>query len=1303
MKAWFRLSSVMQTLAISLILISNTNTALAEGRGPTFKVPPPGTIELPNAVPNSGYTFDLKTLLATQGEPPLKWEVSGAPIWLKLDSANSRVTGNPSAADAGLAKFRISVQDKNVEGGEIDRDIQILVFAPPQFTTDKIDLGIQNEDVAWTFDLKPYVKNPAGGPLTFDSSGLRPWMSLDKATGILTGTPRRTHVGTYTGITFVVKGTGGESTASAYGQVKLVIKPPKWIKKEIAIENANEDSPYSRNVVEFVINTDPLINDIKYEIISATPPPWLKIGTSSGNLFGTPKAVNIGAISVTVRLSAVYSGVTYDDTSTFKFSVIHVNHPPEWLAKPLNLPSGATGVAYAQDLSKSAKDVDVGDVLTYSIIAFNGPGTAWATIDAKTGKLSGTPKKDNVGDNSFMVSVTDQGGLSDQTTVQMKVIKSNEPPYWLANPTILPTAKEDQSYGQDLNNFAKDPDGDKLTYTLLDNVSWLTLNPNGVLSGTPSKKDLGLHKFTVRVSDGIAGSAVAEIQVFVEHTNHAPVWTQNPIILTVKEKLPMSESIAAFAQDPDDGDKLVFSLIEGKPWASLSAEGLFTGTPQREDVGDNTYKVRVADIGGLVADVTVIIRVLHVNQPPYWTDNPVILPNAKEGEGYSASVYDFAKDPDLNDTKRFVKLAGGPSWVRLSADGVVSGTPQRGDVGVNEFQVRVLDKENADAVTTVRITVEKVNRPPRWRQNPILLGQAFEDTTFSFNLADYAIDDDGDKLTFTKIDGPAWMFVGQDGTLTGTPMKSDVGPFVATFRVSDGQLSADTKGQGEVVHKNHPPVINAGMPIFEVKERSIRIEDLTKWVSDSDNDKLTFELESFAEFVTLSADGSLKMSPKFKHIGDHTLKFKVNDAEMAAHGEIKIKVLRDPRPPVWLTDPIRFEAKTNELFTASVSGEARDLDGLRITFKKKSGPDWLAMDSEGNLRGTPKEADLGQRQWEVDACNDLLCATGHVIVVVKVGTQVDEIQVDTADPNARAEYTWIIDNSSWCDKTIRALKKYIHVFYNTMSVIKHQGIYLSADAQKHDGTPIRANGGPLLISSNNSPAQDFLKRLDGGISEDKCGNCNNSPIWSLFRFLQKAPGISEIYHNGFFMQGVPTDAMMVSHQRDHFPTFTKNKPDMKNWTADDFAESYKKTYAGENQPFRANAMAPKCPKLISNNTHSAAPENAYRVVVDATGGKYYATGCEFNMEEALVDYAQRIIFRAYVHGKNKIKLSKQPIQVATSMKVYLGQQELKGNTGAATDLWFYNESTNEVNLRWWLIDQGQVKPGDKVRVEYRVS
>ena len=1326
MTVWIRLAAIVQIaglLTASPVLAQTKTKAQASkarattrnvtrtaARGPQFKIPAPGILQFPTGIPGQPYTFDLRTLLAVTGEPPLRWEISGAPTWLKLDSDGGKVTGDPAAANAGVAKFKLSVQDSTGEGGEIDREAEVVVFAPPTFTIDKIDLGIQNEgQTDWSFDLKPFVSNPAGGTLTFDATGLRPWMSLDKNTGILTGVPQRADVGKYNGITVIAKGVSGQGTAGAYGEVRLVIKAPKWIKKEITLENAKEDSAYSRNLVEFVINPDPLLADLNYEIVSETPPPWLSMGKTSGNLFGTPGAKNVGNISVTIRLFATYNGKTYDDTSVFKFTVVHTNHAPQWLSKPLNLPQGATGVVYNQDLSKSATDVDK-DKLTYTIVSFNGPGAAWAKIDPNTGVLSGTPNKDNVGDNSFVVKVEDPGGLSDITTVQFKVIKSNEPPYWLAVPTILVSAKEDQTYGIDLNNYAKDPDSDKLTFTPLDDTSWLTVNANGIVTGKPGKSNLGLTKFTVRVADGISGSAISEIQVFVEHTNHAPYWTQNPITFSVKERepLPASINILGYAKDDDDGDTLTMSLIEGKPWATLDPKtGQFSGTPVRDNVGANTFKVRLADSAGLTADVVVIINVIKVNQAPYWEPTPVVLANAKERQAYSASLWDFAKDPDIGDTKRFVLLSGAPAWVRVSPDGMVTGTPQRSDVGVNEFQVRVLDAANADAVTVVRVTVEKVNQPPRWRQNPIQLGEAYEDTTFAFDLTPYAVDDDGDKLTYKLVSGPSWMFVGQDGKITGTPMKTDLGPFVATFSVSDGQAEAQTTGKGTVVHKNHPPTIAADMPVFEIKERSTRAEDLKKWVKDSDGDVLHFVLESTSDFVKLADDGTLTMEPKFKHIGDHTLNFKVNDAEIAIHGQIKIKVIRDPRPPVWLTDPIRFEGKTNEAFVNSVAGEARDLDGLRITFRKKSGPVWLTVDSEGGLKGTPRQADLGLNAFVLEACNDVMCTTegGNVLIDVKVGTQVDVVQVDTADPNAQAEYTWVIDNSKWCDKVIVALKKYINVFYSAMSVIQHKGIYLSADAFKHDGTPIRVANGPLLIDSNNNPAQDFLKRLDSGISEDRCGNCNNSPIWSLFRFTQKVVGMSEIYHNGYVMPGLGTDAMMVSQQRDHFPTFTKNKPEMKNWKAEDFADAYKKFYASEQQSFRANAMAPKCPKLSENGTHGepSAPENAYRTVVDATGGKYYATGCDFNMEAALKDYAQRIIFRAYVHAKHTIKLSKTPIQVANTMKVRLGDQELPGNTGADTDYWYYDQGTNSVKLRWHLIDQGQIKPGDKVSVEYRVS
>jgi hypothetical protein len=626
-------------------------------------------------------------------------------------------------------------------------------------------------------------------------------------------------------------------------------------------------------------------------------------------------------------------------------------------------------------------------------------------------------------------------------------------------------------------------------------------------------------------------------------------------------------------------------------------------------------------------------------------------------------------------------------------------------VGLGTLQVQVADRASATDVATVTIHVDKVPHPPRWRQNPIRMNTASEDTVYTFRLSDYAVDDDSLPLHFRKVSGPDWMTVSDDGVLTGSPSKPDIGTQTAVFEASDGTLTAETSGIVQVIHVNHAPVIGQ-IPPFNIKERQIVKGALSQYVSDPDGDKLNYVLVNAESWMTLSPTGDLVMSPQYAQVGTHGFAFRVDDGQLVTQGNIQIVVARDPRPPIWLQDPIRLQAKTNQLTSGDVSTIARDLDGIPLTFSKKDGKSWLSVGRTGALTGTPGSSDSGDNLFTLTACNDKLCADARLIVSVQPGTTVDTVQVDTVVPGAAAETLWVLDNSTSTKQAVESLKAQIHLYFEDLAgaQVHDTGLLLSSDVRKWEGLPIRNNNqGPLLMQwSDSNRASDFGARVDYAFSDGSCGNCDNSPIWSMHLFYNRLPQIAEIYQKHYFMSSVAGDALIMTSQREHFPGYAKSDAQYDRYTAADYARDFSGVNSTAGKPFRVSVLAPECPALHDGDPSNGAPADAYYELAAHTGGAYYSNGCNYNMPTVLHDFAKKVIFRAELNAKSRIKLSKRPVEVST-MKVNVGGTDLTGNSGGAADQWTFDPPTNSVLIRWDRVAPDKVKPGDAITVTYQAS
>ena len=127
------------------------------------------------------------------------------------------------------------------------------------------------------------------------------------------------------------------------------------------------------------------------------------------------------------------------------------------------------------------------------------------------------------------------------------------------------------------------------------------------------------------------------------------------------------------------------------------------------------------------------------------------------------------------------------------------------------------------------------NLPPAFHSDPADGGIHLAGTPYKGNLAPHVKDENGDPLSFTKINGPDWLTISPDGGLSGTPAKGVEGKQIWTVQVSDGELSTEGRLQIELtgsVSAVLPPLSDAAANVLTRKCVSCHAGeplDLSSW------------------------------------------------------------------------------------------------------------------------------------------------------------------------------------------------------------------------------------------------------------------------------------------------------------------------------------------------------------------------------------------------------------------------------------------------------------------------------------------
>jgi hypothetical protein len=328
-----------------------------------------------------------------------------------------------------------------------------------------------------------------------------------------------------------------------------------------------------------------------------------------------------------------------------------------------------------------AADPD-GDSLTF--VASGVP--SWATFNATTGALTGTPSEANVGMSGMItIGVSDSRSESDLPAFRIQVVSAATnppPPGGNTPPTISGSPATGAVVGQSYTFMpvGDDADGDTLTFSIQNRPTWATFTPaTGQLTGTPAAGDVGTTSgIVISANDGTDTVSLPAFNLTVAASapaNRPPTITGNPATTAI---VGTFYSFRPVGSDPD-GNTLRYS-IQGQPsWANFSTTtGRLSGTPASGNVGRSASIIISVTDGIATASLTSFTIQVNAsaNRAPTISGTPVTTILVGSAYNFQPS----AADADGN-TLTF-RIDNMPSWAQFdTASGRLSGTPSAANAG----------------------------------------------------------------------------------------------------------------------------------------------------------------------------------------------------------------------------------------------------------------------------------------------------------------------------------------------------------------------------------------------------------------------------------------------------------------------------------------------------------------------------------------------------------------------------------------------------------------------------------------------
>ncbi|HEY4842296.1 MAG TPA: Ig domain-containing protein, partial [Terriglobales bacterium] len=546
----------------------------------TINAPPALTITTSSLPAGTTGTAYNQTLQATGGVPSYTWAVTtgSLPSGLNLNSATGVISGTPSGTFTGTTSFTVTATDSQTPThATTTANLGITLSAPPLSVTTTSLVGgtignaYASQTLQATGGISPYRWTVTAGSLP---AGL----SLNANTGVISGTPTGTFVGT---VNFTVTATDSETPTAKTANANLGIAisvAPLSVTTSGSLAVGVVSSQYSGATLQATGGITPYT----WSVTTGSLPAGLTLNAATGAISGTPTASGTANFTVTVTDSETPTA----KTATANLSIV-VN--PALSVTTNSLPAGVIGTSYSQTLAGA------GGITPYTWSITTGSLPTGLSLNASTGAISGTPSGTFTGTVSFTVTVTDNESPTKKSASANLSIVMSAPPLSVTTQSLA-----GGTIGNVYTNQTLQATGGIAPYTWAVTTgslpSGLSLNAaTGVISGTPTGTFVGTDSFTVTVTDSetpSGGKASANLSIAI---SVAPL-----SVTTTSSSLPVGvvNSVYAGATLQASGgiSPYTWSVTTGSLPAGLTlnaATGVISGTPTAS--GTTNFTVTVTD------------------------------------------------------------------------------------------------------------------------------------------------------------------------------------------------------------------------------------------------------------------------------------------------------------------------------------------------------------------------------------------------------------------------------------------------------------------------------------------------------------------------------------------------------------------------------------------------------------------------------------------------------------------------------------------------------------------------------------